>query len=144
MKKQETQINTYAYLFNCSRLALDKIEDCNDILEYERISYSNRKKFIKQLDELDTYIRNNQHLIPNYGEKYRYGEAITTAFVESTINEVVAKRMVKKQQMQWSLQGAHNLLQTRVAVLNDELRDHFERWYPGLKIDGANQSKVEE
>jgi len=52
--------------------------------------------------------------------------------VESTVNEVVAKRMVKKQQMQWSRQGAHCLLQTRTAVLNGELRDHFERWYPEI------------
>ena len=62
----------------------------------------------------------------------RYGETITTAFVESTVNEVVAKRLVKKQQMQWSRQGAHYLLQTRTSVLNGELRDHFEEWYPEL------------
>jgi len=84
---------------------------------------------------MDTYIRNNRHLIPNYGEKWRYGEAISTGFVESTINEVVAKRMVKKQQMQWTQQGAHYLLQTRTAVLNEELGKHFERWYPGLNIE---------
>ena len=59
----------------------------------------------------------------------------TTAFVESTVNEVVAKRMVKKQQMQWSQQGAHCLLQTRTAVLNDELRAQFEQWYPSMKED---------
>jgi transposase-like protein len=40
--------------------------------------------------------------------------------------EVVAKRMVKKQQMQWSQLGAHSLLQTRTAVLNGDLRDQFE------------------
>ena len=49
------------------------------------------------------------------------------------MNEVVAKRMVKKQQMQWSQEGAHSLLQTRTAVLNGELRGHFEDWYPELK-----------
>jgi hypothetical protein len=48
-------------------------------------------------------------------------------------NEVVAKRMVKKQQMQWSQEGAHSLLQTRTAVLKGELRGHFEDWYPELK-----------
>ncbi len=73
----------------------------------ETIRYTNRKKFLKRLDELDIYIRNNQRLIPNYGEKWRYGEAISTSFVESTINEVVVKRMVKKQQMQWMHKGAH-------------------------------------
>ncbi len=36
--------------------------------------------------------RNYRRLIPNYGEKWRYGETISTGFVESTINEVVAKR----------------------------------------------------
>ncbi len=88
---------------------------------------------------MTTYIQNNAHLIPNYGEKYRYGKTITTAFVESTINEVVAKRMVKKQPMQWTHQGAHYLLQTRTAVLNGELKDHFERWYPGFKIEESHE-----
>ncbi|EQC01492.1 hypothetical protein B738_04586 [Photorhabdus temperata subsp. temperata M1021] len=46
-------------------------------------------------------------MILNYGEMYRYGEPISSSFVESTINEVIAKRMVKKQQMQWSQQGVH-------------------------------------
>ena len=43
--------------------------------------------------------------------------------------------MVKKQQMQWTQQGAHYLLQTRMAVLSGELYGHFELWYPGLKIE---------
>jgi hypothetical protein len=51
--------------------------------------------------------------------------------------------MVKKQQMQWTKIGAHCLLQTRTAVLNDELRDHFEAWYPELKV-GVNDVEFEE
>ena len=113
--------------------ALDKLEDCTFYLDNENVQYTNRKKFLKQLEEMWTYIDNNRHLIPNYGEKYRYGETITTAFVESTVNEVIAKRMVKKQQMQWSPEGAHYLLQTRTAVLNGELRNHFEEWFPAMK-----------
>jgi hypothetical protein len=49
--------------------------------------------------------------------------------VESTVNQVVSKRMVKKQQMRWSQHGAHLLLQVRTRVLNDELRDVFRQWY---------------
>ena len=49
--------------------------------------------------DFQTYIENNRELIPNYGERYRYGERISTGFVESTINQVVAKRSSKKQQM---------------------------------------------
>jgi hypothetical protein len=75
------------------------------------------------------YIRNNQESIPNYGERYRQGETISTAFVESTINQVVSRRFVKKQQMHWTLRGAHVLLQTRTKVLNEELDEVFRRWY---------------
>jgi hypothetical protein len=88
------------------------------------------KKLLNKLEEFETYIRNNAGFIPNYGERWRYGETTTTAFVESTINEVVSKRMVKKQQMRWSQRGAHWLLQVRTRVLNDELREIFQQWYP--------------
>jgi hypothetical protein len=65
----------------------------------EELNYSKRKKFVKYFDELETYIENNRCIIPNYGEKWRYCETITSSFVESAVNEVVTKRMVKKQQM---------------------------------------------
>jgi len=74
--------------------------------------------------------------------KFRCRETISTAFVESTVNEVVSKRMVKKQQMQWSQQGAHDLLQTRTAVLNNELRGHFESWYPAMKKESNRPEPV--
>lgn len=38
-----------------------------------------------------SYIRNNREFIPNFGERYRQGDTISTAFVESTINQVVSK-----------------------------------------------------
>ncbi|EMM9644055.1 ISKra4 family transposase [Providencia rettgeri] len=114
--------------------ALDKLDSCLYICDEEEDSqvYKNSKKMVRYLGEVITYIDNNQAMIPNYGERYRYGEPISTAFVESTVNEVIAKRMAKKQQMQWSQEGAHYLLQTRVAVLNDELEGIFYRWYPKL------------
>ena len=71
--------------------------------------------------------------VPNFGERYRQGETISTAFVESTIHQVVSRRFVNKQQMQWTLRGAHLLLQTRTKVLNDELDDVFRRWYPRFR-----------
>ena len=40
------------------------------------------------------------------------------------MNSLVARRMVKKQQMQWS-GGAHILLQVRAAVLNGDLRERL-------------------
>jgi hypothetical protein len=66
---------------------------------------------------------------PNYGERYRNGEKIASGFVESAINQVVSKRMVKKQQMGWSPCGAHLLLQVRARVLDEEWENTFRRWY---------------
>lgn len=122
--------------------ALEELEDCYLLCGDPDLRYSKRRKLVQHLRAMMTYIDNNSYLIPNYGEKYRYGEAITTAFVESTANEVVAKRMVKKQQMQWSQIGAHCLLQTRTSVLNGELRDYFEEWYPEMR-NGANDLDYE-
>jgi len=92
------------------------------------------EKLAAGVAEFETYIRNNQESIPNYGERYRQGETISTAFVESTINQVVSRRFVKKQQMHWTLRGAHLLLQTRTRVLNDELEEVFRRWYPLFRV----------
>jgi hypothetical protein len=47
---------------------------------------------------------------------------------------VVSKRFCKKQQMAWSKEGAHLLLQTRVRTLNGELAGIFKRWYPDLDM----------
>jgi hypothetical protein len=91
------------------------------------------KKVADSLGEFETYIRNNREFIPNFGERRRQGETISTAFVESTINQVVSRRFVKKQQMQWTLRGAHLLLQTRTKVLNNELDEVFRRWYPKFR-----------
>jgi hypothetical protein len=98
-------------------------------------TYTRFPQLVKALSQLRTYIVNNRLLIPNYGERYRKGEAIATGFVESTVNEVVSKRFCKKQQMQWSKEGAHLLLQTRVRTLNGELGAIFKRWYPDMDLE---------
>lgn len=77
----------------------------------------------------------NQSFIPNYGNRYRHDETISMVFVESTVNYVVSKRFVKKQQMRWTQRGAHLLLLTRVQVLNDDLRTTFVRWFSGTKLE---------
>ncbi len=114
--------------------ALGKIDELETSIEPFSKTYARYAGLVKALLELRTYIVNNRHLIPNYGERYRNGEPIATGFVESTVNEVVSKRFCKKQQMAWSKEGAHLLLQTRVRTLNGELAGIFKRWYPDLDV----------
>ena len=104
-------------------------------LEIIRAHSAATEKLAAGLAEFEIYIRNNREFIPNFGERHRQGETISTAFVESTINQVVSRRFVKKQQMQWTLKGAHLLLQTRTKVLNHELEDVFRRWYPKFRAE---------
>ena len=91
-------------------------------------------KLQKAGTEFQTYIENNAAMITNYGERYRNGEAIATGFVESAVNQIIAKRFVKNQQMRWTKRGAHLLLQVRVKVLNEELLENFSKWYPQFEI----------
>src|SRR5207302_7084204 len=102
-----------------------------------------QQKLLKVVTEFDGYIRANGAWIPNYGERYRSGEVISSAFVESTVNQVVSKRMVKKQQMRWAPKSAHLLLQVRAKVLNDELGGAFHRWYHAF-VASAESTATEE
>jgi len=61
-------------------------------------------KLLKAVREFDSYLRANAGRIPNYGERYRAGEAISTAFTESAVNQVIAKRMVKSSRC-WTPRG---------------------------------------
>lgn len=123
------------------RKALDKIDSFSeDLYENEIDKSSKRYKFWKYADEFYNYIKSNQHLITNYAEKYKYGETISTSFVESTVNEVISKRMVKKQQMRWTQEGAHRMIQVRISTLNNELKAAFYRWYPNINHSNDTQS----
>jgi hypothetical protein len=96
-------------------------------------------------DKLEEFISNisaNLESVPNYADRRRHGEPIATGFVESAANQVVSKRMVKKQQMRWTPTGAHQLLQVQARVLNQQLRGDFERWHPQLQSNPVDMSSA--
>lgn len=47
--------------------------------------------------ELLSYLRNNANSLPDYGRRYRAGRRISSAFVESAVNQLIDKRMPKSQ-----------------------------------------------
>ena len=119
--------------------ALNVADDLLSDLDYE----GKAKKLYKKLEEFSGYIKANSNFIPNYGDRYHYGEYISTGFVESTVNELVTRRMVKKQQMRWTKRGAHLLLQNRIKTLNNELRDCFCQWYKDMAPEAENEPILE-
>ena len=82
--------------------------------------------------ELLAYLERNEGALVHYAARRRNGEPISTAFVESAVNEIIAKRMNKKQQMRWNRATVQPFLDVRTAVLNDTLKDAFRRCYPGF------------
>src|ERR1017187_2277575 len=60
------------------------------------------RKMAGALLNLIRYLESNSDSMPNYGSRYRDRLRISTGFVESAVNEIIAKRMAKKQQMRWN------------------------------------------
>ena len=62
-----------------------------------------------------------------YAARRQCGEPIATSFVESAVDEIIAWRMTKKQQMRWSRATVQPFLDGRTAVLNGTLEEAFRR-----------------
>jgi hypothetical protein len=90
-------------------------------------------RFQRHVGELLGYLERNEDALVHYAARRQRGEPISTAFVESAVNEIVAKRMNKKQQMRWNRTTVQPFLDVRTAVLNDTLEDAFRRRYRGFR-----------
>jgi hypothetical protein len=77
--------------------------------------------------------RVNEDGLVHYAARRRRGEPISTAFIESGVNEIVAERMNKKQQMRWNRTTVQPFLDVRTAVLNDTLEDAVRWRYHDLR-----------
>jgi hypothetical protein len=95
----------------------------------------------RHISELLGYLERNQDMLVHYAARRRRGEPISTAFVESAVNEIVAKRMNKKQQMRWNRTTVQPFLDVRTAVLNETLEDAFRHRYPGFRSVNDDQAR---
>jgi hypothetical protein len=79
------------------------------------------------------YLQRNEAALVPYAARRRRGEPIATSFVESAVDEIIAWRMAKAQQMRWSKPTVQPFLDVRTAVLNDTLEHAFRRRHPGFR-----------
>ena len=119
--------------------AAERIDDMRDLAAGFAEDYERSEKLDAAIEELSGYVRRNGDMICNYGKDHREGRLISTAFIESMVNSMLAKRFAKKQQMQWTPRGAHLLLQVRTTLANRDLTKAFRRWYPDLPPTAADQ-----
>ena len=90
-------------------------------------------KLRQQVADLLGYLERNEAALVPYAARRRRGEPIATSFVESAVDEIIAWRMCKAQQMRWSRTTVQPFLDVRTAVLNDTLEDAFRRRHPGFR-----------
>lgn len=89
-----------------------------------------KTRTMKLLLDLVHYLYRNERFLGDYANCFRAGLPISSATAESTVNCVISKRFVKKQQMRWSPGGANALLQIRCAVLNGRYWPQFQQRHP--------------
>ena len=90
-------------------------------------------KLRRQVAGLLGYLGRNETALVPYAARRRRGEANATSFVESAVDEIIAWRMTRKQQMRWNRATVQPFLDVRTAVLNGTLEDAFRRCHPGFR-----------
>ena len=71
---------------------------------------------LKRLYELEGYLHSNIGSLMDYGRAWRQGERIATAYIKSTVNQLINQRMCKMHQMRWSRLGAQLMLNVRTPI----------------------------
>lgn len=85
----------------------------------------------RRLRDFRRFLHANRYSVRCYAIRYRHGTPISMATTEATVNQVISRRMVKRQQMRWTRDGgAQYVMEVRTQVLNGSLEATFRRWYP--------------
>ena len=79
----------------------------------------------KKLEGLYKYLEGNKDYLVNYEEREREGKTYTSQVAESHIDTLINDRHKRKQKMQWTREGAHNVLQIRALMASDEWDDKW-------------------
>jgi len=66
--------------------------------------------------DLQTYIENNREHIIDYHSRRLSGHCYTSNLAESSVNSQINSRQKQNQKMQWTRDGAHNILQIRTSL----------------------------
>ncbi len=99
-------------------------------------------KLRRHAGDLLGYLERNEAALVHYDARRRRRESIATSFVESAVDEIIAWRMAKAQQMRWSRATVQPFLDVRTAVLNDTLEDAFRRRHPGFRPANDDQRPI--
>ena len=101
-----------------------KVQEALSKLEILITNVSDEKKRSK-VQGLYDYLNRNQGHIVNYDDRKKANKVYTSHVAESHVGAVINTRHKKTGKMQWSREGAHNVLQIRAAITS---REWTEQW----------------
>jgi hypothetical protein len=82
-----------------------------------------------------TFLVNNRCDLIDCQRARMAGRRVSSASAESVMTHLINRRLTKRQQMRWSMKGAHYLLQTRVELLDGRLETCFATRFPQHAAD---------
>lgn len=102
--------------------------DAKNALERLAQLQSNAKgeKLLSNLEDLYEYIERNQKYIVDYQERQASNLPFTSTIAESSVNELINTRQKNNKKMQWTREGAHNVLQIRTSRFSKTWEQDWE------------------
>jgi len=82
-------------------------------------------KLSSNLQELYEYIERNRNYITNYQDRQYKKLPFTSTYAESSVNNVINARQKDNKKMQWTREGAHNILQIRTSKFSKTWEDDW-------------------
>ena len=79
-----------------------------------------------KLESLYDYLDRNQAYLVNYEEREQANQTYTSQVAESHIESIINARHKKSGKMQWTREGAHNVLQIRGLIASNEWGDSWQ------------------
>lgn len=92
--------------------ALLRLEQLSKVIKTNEVAMTS-------LNILKRYIDNNKISIVNYHARRLQGKVYTSNVAEMSVNSLINTRQKKNQKMQWSREGAHNILQLRASIFSN-------------------------
>jgi ribosomal protein S27AE len=93
-------------------VALQKLEKLKLTIENEKLQ--------SKINGLYGYLKRNKERVVNYKERAKNKLIYTSHVAESTVEHLINDRYKRKQKMQWTREGAHNLLQIRASIASND------------------------
>ena len=78
-----------------------------------------------KLKGLKDYLENNRDYLVNYSERKKANQIFTSQVAESHIDCLINERHKRKQKMQWTREGAHNVLQIRALMASNKWEEEW-------------------